>query len=513
MVLFTSAAIRELLLESQAPGGSINASIAKLFLNNLLPSFGNYNPLLQRMYVDSLIANQQPLATATTLFVEHQRRNLFREARLLSLSTREYYPCRPKEESTWWKDYLVDEPKRSTLRRRDNNKESNEFRRMFRLPFVLFEELVLLTVTKQWYDPTKVNGRGVLCSNLELLILGVLHVLGKNADNHQVSRLTNISEEVHRVFFHKWCGWITSLKDDYIYMPVDEDEAEYIEQGYAKYGLVGCVGSIDCVHIGWDSCRAGDRNSYCGKEKYPSISYEVVCSNQRKILSVTHGFPGTRNDKTIVKTDATVRSLRAFAVGLDPLFDGTSFLSTSEWRVRTLNGSTKTFKGKYFICDGGYLRWPCLVCGVADASHPGLVQLCKTIAAVRKDIECVFGSLKKRFLVLKAWSTFRQQACVDNTFITCCILHNMLLEYDGYLDPDVPNEPTSPALQAIANKNTGCQTDAMWVRASPILTNDNGTDEMDNITVEENGNWLLRLEALGNHILATQAFVKESTTI
>ncbi len=178
-----------------------------------------------------------------------------------------------------------------------------------------------------------------------------------------------------------------------------------------------------------------------------------------------------------------------------------------------MNGSTKTFKGKYFICDGGDLRWPCLVCGGADASHPGLLQLCKTIAAVRKDIECVFGSLKKRFLVLKGWSTFWQQALVDNTFITCCVLHNMLLAYDGYLDYDLETEPTGTALKAIANKNTGCQPDAMWVRAPAILHDDNGMDITDDTTAEENSNWLMRLESLGNHILASQAFVKESSTL
>ena len=207
---------------------------------------------------------------------------------------------------------------------------------------------------------------GQVCSDLELLVLGALHALGKNVDNDQISKLTHISEEVHHLFFLKWCGWMASVSHNYIYMPEDEDKREQIESGYARYGLVGCTGSIDCVHIGWNACPAGDRVSFCGKEKYPSIAYEVICSNGRKILSVTKGFPGTRGDKSIVKVDETVRSLHLFKNGLDPLRDGTSWLAKAPWTIRTLGGNTKTFHGKYLICDGGFLRWPCLVCSVNE---------------------------------------------------------------------------------------------------------------------------------------------------
>mmetsp|Transcript_16629 Transcript_16629/g.42888 ORF Transcript_16629/g.42888 Transcript_16629/m.42888 type:complete len:147 (-) Transcript_16629:185-625(-) len=60
----------------------------------------------------------------------------------------------------------------------------------------------------------------------------------------------------------------------------------------------------------------------------------------------------------------------------------------------------------------------------------------KMLVSMRKDVECTFGSLKKRFLWLKSWKNAKTQGQMDNVFVTCCILHNVLLEDDGILDYD-----------------------------------------------------------------------------
>jgi len=78
------------------------------------------------------------------------------------------------------------------------------------------------------------------------------------------------------------------------------------------------------------------------------------------------------------------------------------------------------------------------------------------ISTARKDIECVFGALKKQFKILKTWSKFQKQEKIDNTFVTCCTLHNMLLTHDGFLDADRDITPTGQAMKGVANKNTGC---------------------------------------------------------
>jgi hypothetical protein len=65
----------------------------------------------------------------------------------------------------------------------------------------------------------------------------------------------------------------------------------------------------------------------------------------------------------------------------------------------------------------------------------------KNLELVRKDIEGVFGILKIRFRFLKNFNCLCHQSSIDDAFTTCCILHNMLLRSDGYLDNDLAPFP------------------------------------------------------------------------
>ena len=75
------------------------------------------------------------------------------------------------------------------------------------------------------------------------------------------------------------------------------------------------------------------------------------------------------------------------------------------------------------ICDGGYHRWPCLISPV-KAGIPGsaVMKWSAKIESIRKDIEGVFGILKKRFKFLKNFNSLHKQSSIDNAFVTCCNL-------------------------------------------------------------------------------------------
>ena len=49
---------------------------------------------------------------------------------------------------------------------------------------------------------------------------------------------------------------------------------------------------------------------------------------------------------------------------------------------------------------------------------------------MRKDVECTFGIIKVRFRFFKNPIELHCDIDIDNAFFVCCILHNMLLEYD-----------------------------------------------------------------------------------
>jgi Plant transposon protein len=215
---------------------------------------------------------------------------------------------RLKTECNWWKSYLAAEKKR-LMDEDDNGREALHFRRMFRVPYYVYRDrLLTLAITKWWpeWHSNKLDSWGRPVGDLELKILGALYMLGTAASPFVVSSNTNLSEEVHRVFFLDWIEKMLSLKDEFIYLPRNREEYDFVVGEYAEMGLPGCVGSIDCVHIGWDMCLIQHKNMYTGKEGFPSIAYEVICTSRKFIQSVSPGHPGSRNDKHIARTDPAV---------------------------------------------------------------------------------------------------------------------------------------------------------------------------------------------------------------
>jgi Plant transposon protein len=403
---------------------------------------------------------------------------------------------RLKTECNWWKSFLAPEKKR-ILEEDDNGREAINFRRMFRVPYDVYKHrLLTLAITRWWpeWHSDKLDSWGRPVGDLELKILGALYILGSAASPFVVSSNTNLSEEVHRVFFLDWIEKMSSLKDEFIYLPRHWDEYDFVVGEYAEMGLPGCVGSIDCVHIGWDMCPVQHKNLYTGKEGYPSIAYEVICTSRKFIQSVSPGHPGSRNDKHIARTDPAVMQL----------LQGNGWLQSQSWEcVVDASGRRKVFYGVYLICDGGYHRWPCFVYPIKTGLPGSPAMKCSAmIESVRKDIEGVFGILKQRFHFLKSFNKLRRQINIDQAFTTCCILHNILLEEDGYLEPDFPDLPNG-VRERLRQAGGDIRGEAMWRRqrgAEDLLEEEDRNRyghmlESTRLTVL----WQQRTEALMNH--------------
>ena len=83
----------------------------------------------------------------------------------------------------------------------------------------------------------------------------------------------------------------------------------------------------------------------------------------------------------------------------------------------------------YLICDNGYHRWPILISPYANADCASLEGYFSTnLESVRKDVECTFGILKKRWRVLNDGFYYRDINTCEKIFVTCCCLNNFLLD-------------------------------------------------------------------------------------
>ncbi|CAJ1955827.1 unnamed protein product [Cylindrotheca closterium] len=309
----------------------------------------------------------------------------------------------------------------------EENRHGKTFRRRYRLPYVLFDKIC------QEYDKVdtrrEVDAFNRPKSDSRMLIMGVLRYLGQVIPFDSLEELSDISGQKHQNYFHEFITWFSDpskcpLAKEYLKMPESDEEIAHVTGNYKRKGVPGTGGSVDCFHVSWDMCPAGIRTDCKGKEKYNTVVFQVISSHTKKFLGVSGPYFGTWNDKTIARLD---ENLRALMPG--------GHLSTQKWCWVDSDGNEHEEEGLHLICDGGYHQWKILMCPFKCQQDGTAVMIwSKWIESLRKDVECVFGILKKRFMVLKYANRLRDIETIGKVFRTCCILHNMLLEFDGYDD-------------------------------------------------------------------------------
>ena len=99
--------------------------------------------------------------------------------------------------------------------------------------------------------------------------------------------------------------------------------------------------------------------------------------------------------------------------------------------VRDLEGKLIRVKGAYYLTDGGYLELACFLYPERNRVELEDVLFSEWLESIRKDIERIFGRLKLRFRILYNTIELHDFDQIEDVFKTCCVLHNMILVYDG----------------------------------------------------------------------------------
>ena len=244
-----------------------------------------------------------------------------------------------------------------------SSKYGKQFRRRFRLPWQAFKDIVNLHREEHDFHEGR-DAVGRPCVPLELKILGVLRVLGRGYTFDDVAEFVVSGEEIHRVFFYKFIEVYASKYVD-LWVTAPKTSAELLEKTteYREAKLDGCaglpqtssnpplhtinvprlfdyfyfdIGSTDVVHIWHCNNPACLKHSYhgklllpltltliltltltriiltinTGKEKLSTVAFEVVGTHRREVISVSPGFPGAVNDKTIIRFDSLTAKIR-----------------------------------------------------------------------------------------------------------------------------------------------------------------------------------------------------------
>ena len=214
------------------------------------------------------------------------------------------YTVEDRDSSLFRVKYLPTSDAELSLLRNECSPQGKKFRRRFRVPYVIFEYIRDEIDELYYSDRKKTDVRGRALVDVQLLVLGALRYVATGCTFDALDELTCVAGETHRVFIRDiFSNWGKHAAKENIKLPHSEDEIRHVTGMYERSGHPGCIGSVDCVHIVWDRCNAGMRSLCCGKEKVPTLVFEVVCSHTKRILHVSKWFGGTISDKTIAKID------------------------------------------------------------------------------------------------------------------------------------------------------------------------------------------------------------------
>lgn len=295
------------------------------------------------------------------------------------------------------------------------------FRNRFRVPFTLFIKIRDLFVERNWLQTQSFDCFGRPSVPFEIKLLAALRFLGRGECFDTLAELTGdrVSAEVIRKFIIEWSFKMVQLKDQWIKGPNPNvpEEIQKAMNMYERLGFPGCIGSTDCVNIALERCPHTLKNTHTGKDGYPTLGFNCTVNHHRRFLNVARRCPGAWNDKSKVWFDEFVNKVR----------DDEDYKSV-EFKIQGADGCWEIAKGVYLIVDGGYHRWRILQCPLKHSANMKECLHSKWLESVRKDVECAFGILKTRFRCLKLPSRFHNLQVVENIFVTCCILHNMLLD-------------------------------------------------------------------------------------
>ena len=289
--------------------------------------------------------------------------------------------------------------------------QAAKFRRRFRVPHSVFLLLVQKCKTAHVFGTSKIPE--------EFKLMIALRILGRASCADDMCELSWVGESTCNSIFHQFChGFVDNYYDDYVTFPTG-DVLKQVNSLYSKFGFDGACGSMDVTHVRLGKCPEGLKVLATGKENYPTLAFQCVCTPNRVVTYCSSAYMGSYNDITITANDQLCKDIQG------------GLLDDVEYTLVDDLGVPRTCHGGYIIVDGGYQKENWLMdpypigCSVEEKRYSEWLE------SVRKDIECTFGLIKMRFRLFLSQIQFHKFKDIEYAWKAAVMLHNLLITYDG----------------------------------------------------------------------------------
>ena len=163
------------------------------------------------------------------------------------------------------------------------------------------------------------------------------------------------------------------------------------------------------------------------KQSHPARTYNIATNHRKQILHSTKGNPCYWNDKTLAYHDKFMAGIHEGKILQDVLF---------RLKSRSAGAIVETaYRGAWGLVDNGYLKWPSTQAPAKEKILLTEARLSEWLESFRKDVECTFGILKGRWRILQTGIRLHGAEAANRVWLTCCGLHNQLLDIDGLSTP------------------------------------------------------------------------------
>ncbi|XP_047949319.1 uncharacterized protein LOC125195176 [Salvia hispanica] len=156
----------------------------------------------------------------------------------------------------------------------------------------------------------------------------------------------------------------------------------------AVHSFPGMMGIIDCMHWEWKNCPVAWKGQFT---------------------------TGSNNDINVLQSS--------------PLFNDECRGEGPEISF-VANGTQ--YRGGYYLADGIYPRWPVFVKTLRLPAGARRQYFARKQEAARKDVERAFGVLQARWAIIRCPARVWHEDDVANIMLACIILHNMIIEDEGF---------------------------------------------------------------------------------